>query len=226
MKTENLFPNLTGCHWPRDNPHMRPRPRPRLKEVRAAGITPAGHVAGGNCPAVSRVWIRHLWTSPPTRSSFFDTGNGPVPPSQLTHGELRMIPMLAVLILGCLLLGSQGLEGAVLFLIHYDDSLDADHSLFGEPNADAAGMKLSLEGRGYPFKGVPKNRALDAGYTSSANREAVVRYSAVNLDSRRGTIEMWVKSSWASDPPRARPLLSSGPASNCQAAGRARPDPP
>ncbi|MBI3922475.1 MAG: hypothetical protein HY318_13720, partial [Armatimonadetes bacterium] len=100
--------------------------------------------------------------------------------------------------------GPKALWPSVLFLNHFDQSLDADHSLYGEATATPQGLGLSREGHGYPFQGATAPRALDAGYTPLEKKDASVRYPAVNLDSRRGTIEMWVKTAWDADLPNTR----------------------
>src|SRR5436309_15540210 len=88
-------------------------------------------------------------------------------------------------------------QANVLFLSHFDKSLDSDHSQYGEPAATAAGLNLSKDGEGYPFEGSNPCRALDAGYSGASDRKAVIRFSQVNLQSTRGTIEMWVKTAWS-----------------------------
>src|SRR5690348_2169682 len=85
-------------------------------------------------------------------------------------------------------------QGRVLLASHFDSSLDADHSLYGEPKATAEGLALSAQmGSGKDFPNIPPGKALDAGYTDASNGKACVKYSAVNLSARGGTIEMWVK---------------------------------
>lgn len=106
--------------------------------------------------------------------------------------------------LALLVRSQRPVPASVLFLNHFDQSLDADHSLYGEAAATPQGLGLSKEGQGYPFQGATAPRALDAGYTPLDKKDASVRYPAVNLDSRRGTIEMWVKTSWDADLPSTR----------------------
>jgi len=80
----------------------------------------------------------------------------------------------------------------VLFLNHFDQALDGDHSYYGQPKATVEGLTLTADGAGHPFEGTDKRRALDAGYTDAGNRNAVVRFDASNLQSQRGTVEFWV----------------------------------
>ena len=94
----------------------------------------------------------------------------------------------------------QPASARILFLNHFDDDLDADHSLYGEPDATALGYSLSKSGEGFPFEGIDGGAALDAGYSTDAVSDAAVHYSSANLDSLRGTIELWVKPAWDSDP--------------------------
>ena len=104
-------------------------------------------------------------------------------------------PLVTMVLALCL---TSWAPGRVLFLNHFDASLDADHSLYGEPKADAVQMQLSALAAGRSFQGVAPGRALDAGY-SEPNAKAMVRYAPVNFDSRRGTIEMWVKTSYTAE---------------------------
>ncbi len=100
------------------------------------------------------------------------------------------------------LVGLSAANANILFLNHFDSSLDADHSQYREPQAMAGGLQLSKDGDGYLFEGSPPRRALDAGYSDGADRQAVVRFSQANLASTRGTIEVWVKTAWDADPPQ------------------------
>ena len=91
---------------------------------------------------------------------------------------------------------SHAASGRVLYLNHFDDDLDADHSLYGEPVGTVRGLGLSGAGTGFPFEGIEGGRALDAGYSAGGDPDAGVMYPAANFDSLRGTIELWVKPGW------------------------------
>src|ERR1043166_8659954 len=117
----------------------------------------------------------------------------------MTFMENFLRLLTAVIAIGLM---ARSASANILFLDHFDSSLDADHSQYGEPKAIADSLRLSKDGDGYPFEGSKPCRALDAGYSSASDKKAVVHFSQVNIQSARGTIEMWVKTAWSADPPQ------------------------
>ena len=114
----------------------------------------------------------------------------------------RLLPLLVAVSVA--VLTTRPAEARTLYLNHFDRSLDADHSLYGQPKATVRGLALSKPGLGYPYGTGATGRALDAGYSKPDAPDAMVSYAGANVDSRRGTIEMWVKPAWGADPPRTR----------------------
>jgi len=100
----------------------------------------------------------------------------------------------------------------VVYLNHFNDGLDADHSAAQSAAKLVGGARLTSGGGGYPFKGEKPKEALDLGY-SAPSIKAGVSYEVPMQDLRNGTIEFFIKTgfdwserlrgAWSDKDPRA-----------------------
>ena len=106
----------------------------------------------------------------------------------------RSLVLTVVLVLS---LGLCGAQAGVVFLAHYNKGLDADYSVRKEATrADVVGAKLTTAKKGYPFEdSSPSAEAADIGYTKLKGK-AGIRYPSAGIDTRQGTIELFVKTNW------------------------------
>jgi len=88
-------------------------------------------------------------------------------------------------------------EGGVLFLAHYNKTLNADFSITGKNKAEVKEVFLTTGGKGYSFTDSnPSPECADIGYSQKVPKGSGIYYDSSNIDVRQGTIQMWVKTNW------------------------------
>jgi hypothetical protein len=98
----------------------------------------------------------------------------------------------------------------VLLLAHYNKGLDAEVPAGALGRATVRHARLAPAGQGVAFAdSLPAACAADLGYSDPSPPDAAVLYDARNVETRQGTIQLWVKSRWAwvADPRPQTPVV-------------------